>query len=318
MDADASDAITSALAAPPAMSARLHLHHSGWKLPFGQGSKLSGLIRLPLGTTPRISPAMVYLRCCFLIVAHLGFACGLGVDANPHDVALEMLHGVADKNTFDKLQNVTMRMTRAEANLWFSLLLTGSTYLEWGTGGSTVLAAWRATQAHMPPFRIDTVDSSQDWWDELRHKHLVLAEAESIGRLVFHKGDIGQTVIWGKPAAWNNRAHAQKESQARAYVENNLSCCYDIIFIDGRFREACAMKVLTFAHNNTIVMVHDAQRYVGSHSVQHNYHQMLKVGSLIVLRPQTAARARAWSHDRQYLSEFASKLMDYERRKRRM
>ena len=40
-----------------------------------------------------------------------------------------------------------MRMIHSEAQEWFSLLLSASSYLEWGTGGSTIMAAWRAVQA---------------------------------------------------------------------------------------------------------------------------------------------------------------------------
>lgn len=206
-----------------------------------------------------------------------------------------MLTGVAEKHSFTKLENVTMRMTVAEGELWFSFLLRASSYLEWGTGGSTVMAAWRATQKQMPSLQIDTLDSSMDWWYRLRRKHLVLAEAESLGRLSFHRGDIGQTSSWGDPKQWSNRSQALQAKQARSYVENNLRCCYDLILIDGRFREACAMSALRFAHNATNVMIHDASRYVQGHAVKRHYDIISGSGELVVLRPKEFALAQAKS-----------------------
>ena len=38
-------------------------------------------------------------------------------------------------------KNATVTMTDIEAELWFDLLLGAPRYLEWGTGGSTVLAS---------------------------------------------------------------------------------------------------------------------------------------------------------------------------------
>ena len=97
-----------------------------------------------------------------------------------------------------------------------------------------------------------------------------------------------------------------------------LRCCYDIVLIDGRFREACAIKALKFAHNGTVVMIHDAQRYVDHRPVKDNYRVLSILHSLVVLQPRAAALAKAHSDDEQLSAELANKLQDIQRRERRI
>merc|ERR1719393_759364 len=113
-----------------------------------------------------------------------------------------------------------MRMKPGEAQLWFSLLLLASRYLEWGTGGSTVLAAWRSLQTSLPPLQIDSVDSSENWFGQLRTRNPVVASAEAAGKLHFHLGDVGETGAWGIPTNFGGRPTAVRQQQARSYVQS--------------------------------------------------------------------------------------------------
>ena len=218
------------------------------------------------------------------------------------------------KHSVSDLANATMRMTKPEAQQWFSLMLLASTYLEWGTGGSTIMAAWRSMQSHLPPLQIDTVDSSRQWFEDLKSRNRVVAEAEAAGKLRFHLGDLGRTVEWGKPADWGKRPLDLRASQAESYVGavNASKCCYDLILVDGRFRVACALHALRLAHDRTVVIIHDSHRYIaanvpaelrdddtssGQKAVNAHYHVVLRADSLAVLRPKAHALARARSGD---------------------
>ena len=82
-------------------------------------------------------------------------------------------------------------------------------------------------------------------------------------------------------------------SQARDYVEQiggAAQCCFDLILIDGRFRNACALHALRLSHGHTVVLVHDNERYVGFGSkptvIETYYHAVQKIDSLAVLRPK--------------------------------
>jgi len=140
------------------------------------------------------------------------------------------------------LDKVVMRMTTRAGQQWFMLLLCASTYLEWGSGGSTVLAAWRAVQEGMP-LHIVSVDSSEAWYDQLCLKHPVLVKAEAAGKLAFWAVDIGAVGAWEHPVDWKLRAPALQQSQATAYMEmaNASQCCFDLVLVDGRFRVACML-----------------------------------------------------------------------------
>ena len=113
--------------------------------------------------------------------------------------------GALRKSAFESLAYVTMRMTNPEAQLWFSSLKSSSSYLEWGTGGSTVLASWRALRNSLPPLKMDAIDSSEGWFERLRSRHTLVRDAEAAGKLTFHLGDIGETVAWGRPSKWGTR-----------------------------------------------------------------------------------------------------------------
>lgn len=181
--------------------------------------------------------------------------------------------------------NTTLRMTHAEGRAWYSALMQARRYLEWGAGGTTILAAWRAIHPALPPLEAHTIESSQAFLDQLRDLQLVrTAEAQAavsprstcgyangIGcgtgssGLTLHVGNLGTLALrgWGAPAKdWASRPVDMRIAQARSYVVRPSTdpagmCCFDTILIDGRFRLACALQALRLSHAHTRVMVHD-------------------------------------------------------------
>ena len=165
-----------------------------------------------------------------------------------------------------ELASTTMRMTPSEAQRWLSLLLSATTYLEWGTGGSSVVAAWLALQPEkQPPLRLAlAVDSSAVWLETLRSRYPILVRAEATGQLATHVAGVGATGAWGVPTNWTARPPAARVAQARGYVEagGRYGVRLDLILIDGRWRKACALHALRLAHPQTIVLIHDSFVYV--------------------------------------------------------
>jgi len=232
-------------------------------------------------------------------------------DAAPEELAQEAFGiGVA----VPKVANATMRMTTRAGQQWFTLLLCASTYLEWGSGGSTVLAAWRAVQEGMP-LHVVSVDNSEAWNGQLRRKHPVLAEAEAAGKLAFRAADTGEVGAWGRPVNWISRAPALQRSQATAYVEmaNVSQCCFDLVLVDGRFRVACMLHALRLAHERTVVLVHDSPRYLLHPAVQRYYQVAFQIGELAALRPREGAIEEAKLGGARWLSLYNQALVRVQR-----
>ena len=90
-----------------------------------------------------------------------------------------------------------------------------------------------------PRLTVQSIEHSSEWVMMLRDKNpLVVRRAEARGSLDFRIPEIGPTGDWGRPTNWMGREPRLRLKQARSYVEpEGIKCCYDMIFIDGRFRE---------------------------------------------------------------------------------
>lgn len=121
-----------------------------------------------------------------------------------------------------------------------------SCYLEYGTGGSTFLAADLCV-----PLSI-CVESDANWLAVLS-RHL---EGEAGDRILIH-GDIGPTIAWGQPA--NDR----QWRKWRLYPLGAWDICRerslspDLVLIDGRFRVACLYATLLNGASGTRILFDD-------------------------------------------------------------
>lgn len=106
-----------------------------------------------------------------------------------------------------------------------------SSYLEYGTGGSTVMAA---ELVQGPVF---AVESDRKYLDAVRKA------IEPFGRsdISLHHADIGPVLMWGVPALrWTSgRWRSYPQAPWAAMQE-----APDLIFVDGRFRVACVLECL--------------------------------------------------------------------------
>ena len=122
---------------------------------------------------------------------------------------------------------------------WFtSRLLQSKYYVEFGSGGSTFIAAQNG-------LRFVAVDSDRFFLQAVRNKieaHGFLDES----RQTFHYANIGLTKGWGRPIVDHPRTEARLTS-FRAYSDfpAEVGDEYpDLVLVDGRFRVACALKAV--------------------------------------------------------------------------
>ncbi len=181
------------------------------------------------------------------------------------------------------LEKVPIHMKRAE-KLLFRDTLSGKTggYLEFGSGGSTCIAA----AANFD--RVVSVENSQHWIGTVRD---LCAKPpfplKSHVELVH--GDIGPVKEWGVPAdtssvsKWPNYIKAGWEAYADPCDGPN------VVFIDGRFRVACAMSVLiSTPHPEDItVILHDYDEARPHYKVIMEFYELkARADTLVVLKPK--------------------------------
>lgn len=156
-------------------------------------------------------------------------------------------------------------------------------YLEFGIGGSTLMAVQNSFES------IVAVDFDMSWVSAVRSEPDV-AKAISAGRASILHGDIGPICEWGNPvdtgsiSRWPNYIAVAWEEWGRR------SSLPDLIYIDGRFRVACAYSVAAIlARDNksgkSIVLMHDFSIERPSYKDVLKYFEIVEQeGSLVALR----------------------------------
>jgi hypothetical protein len=147
-------------------------------------------------------------------------------------------------------------MTRNEIDCLEGLMAKAETYVEFGCGGSTLLAVRSGAK------RIWSVESDAKWISKLR-RHPEIKGAEDAGRLTFCLADIGATGPYGYPVV-NEKfrmvwpIHLIKWPR---YYEGIWkypgTAAADLFLVDGRFRVACGLAVALHCRPDATVAVHD-------------------------------------------------------------
>jgi len=78
-------------------------------------------------------------------------------------------------------------------------------YLEWGSGGSTVLAAWLSLLPDARLSELYSLESGTAFFDSLRRQYAPIRHAEATGKLKYLAAQVGPTIAWGYPQAWTAR-----------------------------------------------------------------------------------------------------------------
>ena len=167
-----------------------------------------------------------------------------------------------------------MTMTASEISLFEVNLNSATRYLEYGTGGSTKLAAKTNTL-----LSITSVESDPTYLSE----HVIVDESVAASarsrRLTFLIVNIGSTGKWGHP-----------RDRSKAYLWPNYALCPylhghrpDLILIDGRFRVACGIVAALHVPEAT-VLIHDYTNRPQYHVLEQFYDIERTVDTLVQCR----------------------------------
>lgn len=141
-------------------------------------------------------------------------------------------------------------MSNEERSLFEEALSKGSRYLEYGSGGSTLIALRTPSLG-----KIDSVESDADFIEKHLKPDGLVDENLKSGRLRFLIPRIGKLGAWGHPV----------DREAEHLYPNYALCPWfdrakpDIILVDGRFRVASALATLIECPGGTL-LIHDFNR----------------------------------------------------------
>lgn len=145
----------------------------------------------------------------------------------------------------------------AEADLVRAQYEKARVILEYGSGGSTVLAGDMADKV------ITSVESDRAWVDMMK---AWFRAHPPVSPVQLHHADIGPTEAWGRPAT---------EQQFRKWPGYALSVWTlrgfrqpDVVLIDGRFRPACLMTVALRSKAPVTVLFDDYRDRKPYHTVE--------------------------------------------------
>ena len=136
-------------------------------------------------------------------------------------------------------------MLASEIALFTSVMRCANRYVEFGSGGSTVLAH------SMGCASIVTVDSSLAWLEKVK-KACALDGKTQIKMIHV---DIGAVKDLGYPKDDSNKEHWDIY-HSEPWTDGDVAFA-DTYLIDGRFRVACVIQTALRCPRHAIVMVHD-------------------------------------------------------------
>ena len=166
-------------------------------------------------------------------------------------------------------------MQKGELLLYQSFLRCSDNYFEFGSGGSTVMAAGLVRNS------ITAIDSSKKWLDDVMKA--CIEAGHNSDRITLKYIDIGSIGNWGYP---NEPAAKPRwpDYHSRAW-EISTSARADLFMIDGRFRVACFLQTILHAQNDIIVLFHDYRIRPDYHVVEEVAREIASCLSLSAFRP---------------------------------
>lgn len=144
-------------------------------------------------------------------------------------------------------ENIKIVGTDKEIDFFSKVVNDSKEYFEYGSGGST-LYVYNNTEA-----KINSIDSSKKWIEK------VLSLISNKGRVKIKYVFIGKLGNWGKPVNGLFKIFWPNYSKSIFELAKNP----DVIFIDGRFRVACAIQIVLFCLDRGIrpkILLHDCVR----------------------------------------------------------
>eukprot|EP00051_Salpingoeca_urceolata_P026878 m.479111 g.479111 ORF g.479111 m.479111 type:complete len:263 (-) comp21321_c0_seq1:346-1134(-) len=144
-----------------------------------------------------------------------------------------------------QLSELKPMMYNDERDLVMKYLLPEHTYLEWGSGGSTVVYGARAKEAW-------SIEHDGPWCEvlseELKRRELNSVHYNCVPRA---KGERG----WG--GGFEEGTYTQFTEYVDKIDELDLKKPLDFILVDGRARTACAVKAIAYMSETSRLAFHD-------------------------------------------------------------
>ena len=156
-----------------------------------------------------------------------------------------------------KIERPEMLFPAAEAEALRAAYEGARVILEYGSGGSTLMAA------EMPGKFIVSVESDKAWAVKLQ---LVIDDADLPSPATVWPVDVGATGDWGRPR--DNEAWTRFHRYALAVWDEPFFRHPDVILIDGRFRPACLMTACLRAEAPVTVYFDDYAERPRYHGVE--------------------------------------------------
>ncbi|MBY0562971.1 MAG: hypothetical protein K2P58_02195 [Hyphomonadaceae bacterium] len=168
-------------------------------------------------------------------------------------------------------------MTAAEEALYRRLVHGRARALEFGVGGSTLVAMEEQVK-HLLSIETDRA------WTEAALRTPALAEGVAAGRLEIRHVDVGPVAKWGKPQDLSHRS--DWPAYAAAPWPTYADSAPDHVLIDGRFRVACTLQTLLHCPPATTVVIHDFWNRPHYHEVLRFLEWRASVDTMGVFNPR--------------------------------
>ncbi len=160
----------------------------------------------------------------------------------------------------------TLTLPPAEAAAVAEAYSAATSILEYGSGGSTVLAA------ELPGKIIFSVESDANWSAGLQ---AWFDENPPVSTVHLHTVDIGPTGDWGTPI--NHRRWRRYHQYPLSVWDRTDFAHPDVVLIDGRFRLACLLTVLHRITRPVVVLFDDYR----NRTVYHRAETLVQPSSFI-------------------------------------
>lgn len=142
-------------------------------------------------------------------------------------------------------EHFPIQLSDTERSFLIMHLQGAQNYLEFGAGGSTYLAL---TQTNIPT--IVSVETDENWIKHLQKWDVI---SKNNDRLKFMHIFIGKTGPWGYPLE-NDQKDLFPNFSTLPFQNQKK---FDVIFIDARFRVACALQAILYQPKNVKILMHD-------------------------------------------------------------
>lgn len=163
--------------------------------------------------------------------------------------------GKVDKSSIHAVDYAAVWMRPSEIDTAIRYLCDVNTYLEWGSGGSTLnFAPFARRVAH-------SIEHNTEWCKTLQDG---LSRCANCDRVHYHCVPVAKGY-----RNWNLNSHTDEGTyhQFDTYVDKVDDLgerSFDFVLIDGRARVAAAIKTLAYVSSGSRVVLHDASRIDGT------------------------------------------------------